>query len=164
MPCPRGPSRGRRREKDSTKITTCTTILDPLNVNSKLRLLIRGITIQLERERERETGDIWHWTRKRSRSIRRNTNFLRRVLRTGNSRSRKIAETTVSEGKIRETSGIVVFVGRISRKDRSSSGVHMACRENSSGKRCETTREERAERKRSENKKRRKTVYSRSRK
>lgn len=56
MPCPRGPSRGRRREKDSTKITTCTTILDPLNVNSKLRLLIRGITIQLERERERDRG------------------------------------------------------------------------------------------------------------
>lgn len=50
------PSRKRRREKDSTKITTCTTILDPLNVNSKLRLLIRGIRIQ--REREGETWDI----------------------------------------------------------------------------------------------------------
>lgn len=64
-------------------------------------------------------------------------------------------------GKIRKTSGIVVFVGRISRKDRSSSGVHMACRENSSGKRCKTTREERGGGKRSANKKRR-MVYSRA--
>lgn len=169
---PRSPfsRRKRGREKDSTKITTCTAIFDPVNVDSKLGcLLIRRITMQLERQeggRERER-DIGYLTRMIFDDIERERGQGRFETRISFTvcYEREIHARERSyhclRGKIRKTSGIVVFVGRISRKDRSSSGVHMACRENSSGKRCKTTREERGGGKRSANKKRR-MVYSRA--
>lgn len=48
MPCPhRGRGGGRKIARKSPHVP-----LDPLNVNSKLRLLIRGIRIQRERGRD----------------------------------------------------------------------------------------------------------------
>lgn len=112
-----------------------------------------------ERERQRERDEIFDIERERGQG-RFETRISFAVCYEREIHARERSHHCL-QGKIRETSGIVVFVGRISRKDRSSSGVHMACRENSSGKRCKTTREERAGRKRSANKKRR-TVYSES--
>lgn len=104
------PSRKRRREKDSTKITTCTT-------RSPKRQFETSLAYQgnKDTERERERHGIFDIERERGQG-RFETQISFAVCYEREIHARERSHHCL-QGKIRETSEIVVFVGRISRKD-----------------------------------------------